>query len=84
MKTARPHREELGSALDHGGTKNACHGDTHDEHWDWKGRTENDAWTGADYESGGKGQSPQDLMDVRKARYNASVSGGGGASSSSA
>jgi len=36
------------------------------------------------YESGGKGQSPQDLMDVRKARYNASVSGGGGASSSSA
>jgi hypothetical protein len=36
------------------------------------------------YESGGKGQSPQDLMDVRKARYNASVSGGGGAPSSSA
>jgi hypothetical protein len=35
-------------------------------------------------ESGGKGQSPQDLMDARKARYNASVSGGGGASSSSA
>jgi hypothetical protein len=37
------------------------------------------------YGSGGKqGQLPQDLMDVRKARYNAPVSGGGGASSSSA
>jgi hypothetical protein len=36
------------------------------------------------FESGGKGQSPHDLMDVRKAGHIASVSGGGGASSPSA